>query len=186
MKMNLKVIAMTAMMLVGSLTASAKWGDDVAPFHFGFRAGVSFSELNYSNADVLTAPYGGLAFDFKIAKVPVYLETGMYYMNMGTKYDDFWNDGKATCDNNSLMVPLVGSYHFRVGRDMTIQPFSGMYVSYGFDYDKADFGLREGVGFTAGKFYANIGANYGLVEQDGDAEHCSLFLTVGFNFIGDK
>jgi hypothetical protein len=65
---------------------------------------------------------------------------------------------------------------------MTLQPFTGFYTSYGIDYEKLDFGIREGVAFTYNQFYTNLGVNAGLVEQDGDEEHASIFLTVGVNF----
>lgn len=168
-----------------SLQVSAKFYPaykNAPKMHIGVRGGITFSTMDYSNAEVLTAPYGGLAVDFKVAKLPIYVETGAYYMDKGCRYD-WWDDHKDYTDHNhSIFIPAVASYHFYIGKNMTLQPFTGFYTSYGIDYEKLDFGIREGVAFTYNQFYTNLGVNAGLVEQDGDEEHASIFLTVGVNF----
>lgn len=168
-----------------SLQVSAKFYPaykNAPKMHIGVRGGITFSTMDYSNAEVLTAPYGGLAVDFKVAKLPIYVETGAYYMDKGCRYE-WWGDHKDYTDHNhSIFIPAVASYHFYIGKNMTLQPFTGFYTSYGIDYEKLDFGIREGVAFTYNQFYTNLGVNAGLVEQDGDEEHASIFLTVGVNF----
>lgn len=183
MKKELRIIAL-AMFSVVALQASAKFYPaykNAPQMHIGARAGVTFSFMDYDNDEVLVAPYGGFAIDFKVAKFPLYIETGGYYMDKGCRY--YWfNNNDITEHNHSILVPAVASYHFYIGKNMTLQPFTGFYTAYGFDYEKLDFGLREGVAFTYNNFYTNMGINAGVVEQDGDQEHVSLFLTVGVNF----
>ena len=168
-----------------SLQVSAKFYPaykNAPKMHIGVRGGITFSTMDYGNAEVLTAPYGGLAVDFKVAKLPIYVETGAYYMDKGCRYE-WWGDHKDYTDHNhSIFIPAVASYHFYIGKNMTLQPFTGFYTSYGIDYEKLDFGIREGVAFTYNQFYTNLGVNAGLVEQVGDEEHASIFLTVGVNF----
>ena len=168
-----------------SLQVSAKFYPaykNAPKMHIGVRGGITFSTMDYGNAEVLTTPYGGLAVDFKVAKLPIYVETGAYYMDKGCRYE-WWGDHKDYTDHNhSIFIPAVASYHFYIGKNMTLQPFTGFYTSYGIDYEKLDFGIREGVAFTYNQFYTNLGVNAGLVEQDGDEEHASIFLTVGVNF----
>ena len=69
-----------------SLQVSAKFYPaykNAPKMHIGVRGGITFSTMDYGNAEVLTAPYGGLAVDFKVAKLPIYVETGAYYMDKG-------------------------------------------------------------------------------------------------------
>jgi hypothetical protein len=184
MKKLLRFTLLTVLVAT-SLQVSAKFYPaykNAPKMHIGVRGGITFSTMDYSNAEVLTAPYGGLAVDFKVAKLPIYVETGAYYMDKGCRYE-WWGDHKDYTDHNhSIFIPAVASYHFYIGKNMTLQPFTGFYTSYGIDYEKLDFGIREGVAFTYNQFYTNLGVNAGLVEQDGDEEHASIFLTVGVNF----
>lgn len=184
MKKLLRFTLLTVLVAT-SLQVSAKFYPaykNAPKMHIGVRGGITFSTMDYSNAEVLTAPYGGLAVDFKVAKLPIYVETGAYYMDKGCRYE-WWGDRKDFTDHNhSIFIPAVASYHFYIGKNMTLQPFTGFYTSYGIDYEKLDFGIREGVAFTYNQFYTNLGVNAGLVEQDGDEEHASIFLTVGVNF----
>jgi hypothetical protein len=203
MKKLLRFTLLTVLVAT-SLQVSAKFYPaykNAPKMHIGVRGGITFSTMDYSNAEVLTAPYGGLAVDFKVAKLPIYVETGAYYMDKGCRYEwwgdmetgayymdkgcryEWWGDHKDYTDHNhSIFIPAVASYHFYIGKNMTLQPFTGFYTSYGIDYEKFDFGIREGVAFTYNQFYTNLGVNAGLVEQDGDEEHASIFLTVGVNF----
>ena len=168
----------------------------------------------------LGTPVGGLALGIKVASFPLYVETGAYYMDMGTRFKDrrwyYWDREsyysgryhdyddhshaygrrydedryKYKLRNQSVMVPLVATYHLYAGEKIVIQPFTGFYGSYGFDNEKMDFGLREGVGVTFGHFYVGLGMNIGLVEQKletdeaivRDGLHASAFLTLGINF----
>lgn len=188
MKKLLRFTLLTAFAVV-SLQTSAKFYPaykNAPQMHIGVRSGITFSTMDYDNAEALVAPYGGLALDFKVSKLPIYIETGAYYMDKGCRYESWWdnhhNHNDYTDHNHSIYMPAVVSYHFYIGKTMTLQPFSGFYTSYGFDYKKADFGVREGAAFTYNQLYANMGVNIGVVEQDGDKEHMSLFLTVGVNF----
>ena len=62
---------------------------------------------------------------------------------------------------------------------MSIQPFMGPFLAYGFDEDEIDFGCRMGVGFNKKHLYINCGydisGNYGVDED-------SFFVSVGYNF----
>ena len=166
-----------------SLQVSAKFYPaykNAPKMHIGVRGGITFSTDTYDASEVLVAPYGGLALDFKVSKLPIYIETGTYYMDKGCHYE--WLDHKDYTDHNhSIYVPAVASYHFYIDKKMTLQPFTGFYTSYGFDYELFDFGVREGVAFTYNQLYTNMGVNVGVVDQDGE-KHLSLFLTVGVNF----
>lgn len=213
MKNNIRLTT-TALLLTIAVAASARFNaakTDAPTVYFGLRAGVGASL--YTNIDdpvALATPIGGIALGFKVAKVPLYLELGALYMNMGSKVKDWdsrhyrrfddhhfgtssdsWQRAnRFTINNHSLMVPIVATYRFYANDNITIEPFTGFYGSYGFDSEKGDFGLREGVAFGFGHLYVNLGVNVGLVGQSrtetdywlDDAQHGSLFLGVGLNF----
>lgn len=195
--MEKKLVAVFAFLLV-ALWAHAQFQPaykHAVRYHVGARAGVGFSSYDFDESRVITMPTGGIAVDYRVASVPVYVESGLYYMDMGTRGKVYYTDGytvdEFTSHNHSVLMPMVGSYHFYIGDKVTLQPFTGFYVSYGFGNDKTDFGLREGVGVAVNNFYANMGVNYGLVDQlsepfIGDGHHRSFFMTVGFNFIGGR
>lgn len=158
--------------------------------HFGFR--VAFSSSNYSYSDYSPLPFvsGGFAADFKICPLPIYLETGAYYANRGYKYDYY--EGKEADDNHSVLVPFLASYHLYFTDNLSIQPFYGAFVSYGFDYEEVDYGLRIGCGFNFGRLYANIGYDLGLKNYEEydrygdyiDMKSRMFFLTIGINLAG--
>ncbi len=179
--------------------------------HIGVRAGVGISTYNLDDSRLLVTPLIGLAFDYKIASIPLYFDSGVYYMDLGTgikafkhsyhmvssQYPNGRPEDKTThiLHNHSLMIPAGVSYHLYLSNKIVLQPFSGIYLSYGITNEKIDVGLREGVGMSFGKFYTNFGVNLGLIRQNGKVEvdndydivvekclQSSAFLSIGYNF----
>jgi hypothetical protein len=82
------------------------------------------------------------------------------------------------------------SYHIYLGDKVVLQPFAGVYGSYGFTSKDMDFGLRDGVSVSFGHFNISLGANVGLIDQKQktdkvwveEAQHVSLFFGAGVNF----
>lgn len=191
----------------GFMSAGAQIVEDLEypRVHFGIRAGVTSSSLHLDYGDgykssSLTHPSGGLAFDLRVASIPLYLETGVYYTNRGYSLSgEKWRDRSmdGNYDGFGFRVPLVASYHLYLNDNMSIQPFIGGFFGYGDidgkDSEDVDYGLRIGSGFNFGRWYANVGYDIGLMEQgtyvNSDGEEKSvksgmLFFTVGFNFVG--
>lgn len=135
---------------------------------FGIRGGLTASPTDWTG-NLKVFPTIGMSVDFRIAKLPFYIETGAYYLNRYV-YED---------DNNSLLFPALLSYHIPLKHDMTLQPFCGPFVSYGFDNSEVDGGMRMGIGFSKSRFYVNCGYdisfNYGYDEDN-------FFVTAGYNF----
>ena len=57
--------------------------------HIGLRAGIGISTYNLDDSRALVTPLVGLAFDYKIASIPLYFDSGVYYMDLGTGFKDF-------------------------------------------------------------------------------------------------
>lgn len=179
------IISMLVCMMAITASAQIVKGLEYPKGHFGIRG--AFTSNTVSGDDISGESYpfasAGLAADFRIASIPLYLETGLYYMNRGVKSE---NDGyyyeDYEDDDHGVMMPLLASYHLYFTDNMSIQPFVGPYVGYGFDSERVDYGIRTGIGWNFGRLYANVGYDFGF-EVDGYKNN-TVFVTVGFNFAG--
>lgn len=169
------------MLLLGLGTQAQNW-KDAPKFIVGVRAGLGISTQEH--ADALAAPTAGVSLNFRIAKLPFYVETGAYYENMGFKFrGDSYKD-------NCVVIPAVLSYHIYLKKDMSIQPFMGPSIIYSFDDEDGDVGFRAGCGFNTGKFYASLGFDTNLTKDYGDGHWDDdyydgpfvFYATVGINF----
>ncbi|MDR0895170.1 MAG: DUF4421 domain-containing protein [Prevotellaceae bacterium] len=148
-------------------------------FHMGIRAG---GTSNTYAGDGFAFPYGGIAMDFRIAPIPLYIETGFYYMNKGFRIN-------GSHSNNTAIMPLVSSYHFYLTKKMSIQPFMGGYVGYGLDAENIDAGIRVGCGWNFSRLYVNMGYDYGLIKYENyyfNNSNGTAFITIGFNWAGSR
>ena len=199
MKKELRIFVMVCLLLlIGGVQVKAQNWRNAPQFHFGVRAGFSVSNIAEDwwgkQFDTnLVAPMAGVAFDTKVAKIPFYVETGLYYMNRGFRYDNVWVGGeyrvtRETENNHSFLVPALISYHAYINKDMSFQPFMGPYISYGFGNEEFDCGWRIGCGFNAKQFYVNMGCDLGVKDNFDDpwGRSNAFFMTVGWNFLGKK
>lgn len=186
-----KILVMMTALLMGIGVQAQNWRD--APkVILGVRGGFSAGNVTDSHGatDDLFGLTGGFSASFRIAVIPFYVETGLYYENMGYKvHDEKYSD-------NSLVVPAMISYHAYVKKDMTIQPFIGPSIIYSGEADELDLGLRVGCGFSYKQFYAGLGVDLNLSKDNGDYDYCwdehywsyddnfngAAFVTVGVNF----
>lgn len=195
MKKSIKKMALVAMMLVAgsTMTVNAQLLSEKPRVHFGIRGGVSASSYSLDGMESKIFPMGGFAVDFKVAPIPLYLESGLYYVNRGYKLDipDEYYDDEST-NNQAIEMPIVVSYHYYLNDKMSIQPFFGGFVSQVFDgpFDDLDYGLRLGAGFNYGRAYASIGYDFGLKNWDYGYDKSFksglFFFNIGFNFVGSK
>lgn len=194
MKKSIKKMAVIALMLVAgsTMTVNAQLLSEKPRVHFGIRGGVSASSYSEDGIKSKIFPMGGFAVDFKVAPIPLYLESGLYYVNRGYKLDDYYYDDEST-NNQAIEMPLVVSYHYYLNDKMSIQPFLGGFISQVFDgpFDDLDYGLRLGAGFNYGRAYASIGYDFGLKNfdyygSDNSFKSGLFFFNIGFNFVGSK
>lgn len=180
--------------------------------YFGFRVGPAFTTVNSDNVwldggKTKTGINVGVAAGFALTnQMPLFLESGLYYVEKGgknkTKGYDF------TCNLGYLEVPFVLKYVYNVDRTISLQPFFGGYLSCGvagkikdfngreaydsFDDDddgafkRFDGGLRMGVGIGIDMFYADLTYDLGLAnvgaDDFDDAHNSAVMLTFGINF----
>ena len=200
--MKKRLFGLLVICLICSYAKVSAQGYSYPGFHFGLRGGYTINSLagdgseNLKNKNNL---YGGLAMDFRLGSIPLYLETGVYYMNKGyvigidKVYPDYTtvvSYFENTHNANFFHAPLLISYHYYVTDDMAIQPFFGGYGGYSTELDTEDYGIRFGCGFNWKRLYVNVGYDYGLcnvVDKKTAKLHANtLILTLGFNIVGAR
>lgn len=186
--MNLNKFRLAALVLFAAMIATNVNAQSIVypKMHFGIRGGVTYTFASSSSSnkydqeyksDGIVYPTGGLALDFRIASIPLYLETGAYFVN---------RSAGGSVDDYTGQVPLLLSYHYYINDKTAIQPFAGGYASYGYDFVA---GARFGVGINYGRLYANVGYDIDLMEREvhHNKYKCpGLFATIGYNFGGSR
>lgn len=192
--MKTKFFAVIAFMLMGlSLNANAQWNEQRLPrFHMGIRGGLTLNSDTEVGKGGALFPTGGIGMDFRLAPIPLYLETGAYYMNKRVE----WESTDKAYDDHYAYVPLLVSYHIYIGDKFCIQPFTGITLGYLTEHEMVESAARFGCGISIGRFYANMGVDIGATEHDwynydtgysvSGASYNTVFMTVGFNWAGDR
>lgn len=146
--------------------------DDDNRVHLKVLGGLSYSTL--SGEDGVFGPTAGGQFDIRVSSQPVYVGAGIEYMNRGYQHNS----------NHSFVVPFLGSYHLQIGK-ITLEPFAGTTISYGFDWKNWDCGLRLGCNLRANRWDFTFGYDLGFRHYDfntAGGRNQTLFLGVGYNF----
>lgn len=146
--------------------------DDDNRVHLKVLGGLSYSTL--SGEDGVFGPTAGGQFDIRVSSQPVYVGAGIEYMNRGYQHNS----------NHSFVVPFLGSYHLQIGK-ITLEPFAGTTISYGFDWKNWDCGLRLGCNLRANQWDFTFGYDLGFRHYDfntAGGRNQTLFLGVGYNF----
>ena len=174
--------------------------------YYGLRIGPSFS---YVNSDDERLDGGNWQTGLNVGVVagipltdtaPLYLETGLSYIEKGGK-KDLANGKKMTYDLNYLEIPAVIKYKYEVDDHFSLQPFMGGYFAVGvggkiknfaereaessFDsnnFRRLDGGLRIGCGISYDMFYADLTYDIGLANICHDTFDRSRNGAVMFNF----
>lgn len=165
--MKLKLITTIIVAISSGLFAKAQTTDDNPEYSIDIKAGCNMSFADgFGGFSIF--PLVGITGDIHVSPLPFYIETGVEYMNRLQN----WNY------NHSIVVPALISYHIALPKDLTLYPFMGPFLTYGFNSNEVDEGLRLGAGIRYGKYSATFGydisTTYGIDDDD-------FFLTVGYN-----
>lgn len=184
-----KIAALAAFVMLFSTSMNAQ-SLKYPKMHFGVRVGGTFNSASASGVsggnDIKGKNFvtGGLALDFRIAQIPLYMETGAYYVDRSVS-------GRYHADCKSIQFPILLSYHHYISDKAAIQPFAGGFLAAS---DEFGYGVRLGVGINYGRFYANVGYDIDLAEKNltggsrdyGTFTSSGIFATIGFNFGGSR
>jgi hypothetical protein len=167
-------------------------------FHMGLRAGFSSNTFtgDVEYIDPLLFPMGGMALDFQVAPVPIFLGIGLNYVNMGYKWE--YGHHSETEDWHCIHMPLTASYHINVAPNLFINPFLGGFMAYNltdvneksdWEDDRFNYGLRFGCGMNFGRLTLDLGYDLGLKnfgEKHVKIKSGTFFMTIGFNWAGSR
>ena len=180
-----------------------------APY-FGFRIGPAFTYVNSDDSrldggDWQTGLNVGVVAGIPLTDTaPLYLETGLSYIEKGGK-KDLVSGKKITYDLNYLQIPAVLKYKYDVDDHFSIQPQFGGYFAVGVggkiknfaereaqssfrsdNFRRLDGGLRIGCGIGYDMFYADLTYDIGLANICHDSfdksHNGALLLNFGVNF----
>lgn len=183
------LLFVVATMLLG--TASAQdWQKHI----LGVRGGVNFSKVDVElfDFDMRTSGHIGVSYEYKLLKDnPLYLETGLYLIDKGCKFntpdyydgddeyyysddyyyeDDYYEiEGDIKASMLYLQVPVMLNYKFNLQDVMTIYPSAGFYYAYG----------------IAGKIKSDDG-DIDAFGSDGLADRSDFGLRLGVSAIWKK
>ncbi|MDR0419897.1 MAG: PorT family protein [Prevotellaceae bacterium] len=210
------VLTIIGLFVISAIASAQELKKDI----FGIRAGLNLSHVTLSESaygmsinietDSKASFHAGFSYQrLLIPTTPLYLETGFYFSQKGFKYSLASEDIDITLNSTAmyLQIPVLLNYHFAVANNIIIQPFAGLYLSYGIGgktrmnlgnnkisentfgddgYIRIDAGIRLGVGATFDKIYLGIGYEPGLInisnESDITAKNTNWAFTVGYNF----
>lgn len=169
-------------------------------FHMGIRAGITSNtytgDFDYKS---FLFPTGGLAIDFQVAPVPVFVGVGLNYVNYGCeieesyKYEGYrYSYSEKIDDAHSIQMPITASYHINVAPNLFVNPFFGGFMAYNFNddfHEQFNYGLRFGCGMNYGRFTFDLGYDLGLAnlaDYDYKSKSGTFFVTIGFNWAGNR
>lgn len=206
----MKKIVLAFMAFVCSLSAMAQYSSggfelDKSNLYYGVRVGLSASTITGDFTDNVLYDMGtkagmtlGGVVGLRVSPVtPLFLESGLYFTQRGTRRD---NKNKISLDY--LEIPLLIKYGVRATEDIAVLPFLGPYFSYAVggktiiegtkqssfkdgNFKHADVGIKIGCGVEYNMLYLETGYQFGVANiSDTDfAKHTGAFmLNFGVNF----
>ena len=121
MKKSFKVLLSAAILLSATLNANAQLLKKDSPrvpdrLHMGVRGGLTSNF--FTDYEPYLFPTGGLAIDYQIASVPLFLGAGLNYVNY-VLYDDHVDNSQYSSNdldeyNGAVQIPVTASYHINV------------------------------------------------------------------------
>ncbi len=192
--MKTKIFAVIAFMMLGlSLNANAQ-RLSYPRFHMGIRGGGTVN-VDTDRGEPGVFPTIGIGMDFRLAPIPLYLETGAFYMNkmvdLGSNHDKDYDD---TYNDHYIYAPLLASYHIYLSDKFCLQPFAGVTLGYLTESEMLEAAARVGIGMNFGRLYSNMGLDVSLTKHEWEdsgsyytpAQYVTLFWTIGVNWAGSR
>lgn len=132
-----KILLLVCCAFIGmSATAQneAYWGVRAGYTNSKIKAAASGESMSYGSKSGFQL---GVSYNLPLMrKTPLYLETGLYYTSRGTNnfvmFDSNVEYGAmGNIRTSYLQLPVLLSYHFKIGKSFSIQPYAGVYYALG-------------------------------------------------------
>lgn len=174
------------------------YGNEGNNIYYGLRLGLGLTSVNSDDSKLdggsLQAGLniGGVIGYQLSADYPVYLESGLMYIEKGGKGTNYtktepttssYKADKFTYSLNYIELPILVKYVYDIDDEMSIQPFAGGYFAVGVSgkmknygekksessfsseyFKRFDGGLRIGCGFQYQVLYGEVAYEYGLAN----------------------
>lgn len=198
-------------------TLSHSYGDGGNSIYYGLRLGLGLTTVNSEDngldgGSIQAGLNVGATIGFQLSPdYPIYLESGLMYMEKGGKGTYYGDDAtyktrKVTYSLNYLELPVLVKYIYAIDDEMSIQPFAGGYFALGVSgkvknfatrtepessfsddfFKRFDGGLRLGCGFQYQVLYGELAYEYGLANiahgYFNSAHNSAFMINVGVNF----
>ena len=125
-----------------------KFNNYLGEAYLGVRLGPAFTYVTSDDARLdggkwQTGLNVGVVGGFALSEsTPVFMETGLYYIEKGGK-KDLGGGKKMTYDLNYLEIPVLVKYKYEVDDEFTVEPFAGGYFAMGVGGKIKNFAERE-------------------------------------------
>lgn len=167
-----------------------------AQLSFAARAGVNVSGIENTDSQMKMGWKVGAGADYAFSSL-FSVRPMLYYTTKGCSYgkNNLGFSPDKVYKLNYLELPVLASFHFGLGTDISLVANVGPYVGYriskspsllGLDYKKLDTGGCAGLDFVWKRYVVGIEAQYGLSTlaktSDGNLHNINYSLTLGYNF----
>lgn len=157
-------------------------------FQMGLRGGFGVNQSGTEFTDAMFTPNLSYSLGWKLGNIPLYIEPSLWI----DLTKDFEGPRYGSDVVAQFKIPVMVSWHFGLGKNMSVGPMTGPYlgVSTGYnsdDDDIVDFGWRIGAQFNWKKLYVSLGGDFGLINREFEGYNVGatmgFFMNVGVNFI---
>lgn len=182
-------------------------------FDFGIRAGANVTSVTNSQYPTgsLTGYHFGLDVSYRLRFAPLAIEPGMYFMQMGTDYDQIQlglqSPQPARLKINYVQLPVMVRAYLPLSGPVIPNVFGGPYVGFRTDisfqvgnqlvlqaqdwYRESDYGFMVGVGTRIGLLAVDVDIDVRLIygmenifdyQFEYDEQHRGIAFTAGVSF----
>lgn len=205
-KFLISIVAAVLTMPVFAQTNSGGFSVSESTLYYGLRLGLNVSTLTGDIEDAGSKAgfnFGGVVGVRLTDATPLYLESGLYFRQFGSKKD------KNEVNLNYLELPILIKYGFQVTDEISVLPYLGPSFSLGLGgkikeegvgsyasfksgrYSRPDVGMRIGCGAEYNMIYLEMGYQFGIANiadwkenatDDATVHNGAFFVNVGVNF----
>lgn len=167
-----------------------------AQLSFTARAGANVSGIENSDSKMKIGWKVGAGTDYSFSKL-FSLRPMLYFTSKGCSYGKNnlgFSPDKVTL-LNYMELPLLASFHFGLGSDISLVASAGPYIGYWinksplqteFNYKKIDSGGNVELDFIWKKIVIGVQAQYGISTlsktPNGNLHNINYSLVLGYNF----
>ncbi len=185
MKIVLKTIMITALLLVGIFTSNAQSNSD---FEFGIKAGANFANLKNANGKAKIGPVGGIFTEYRISEKFSIRSEAMLSIQ-GAKGKGSFKTLKLNYIN---VIPALAKFYPVEKFSIEVGPYGGFLLSKKggnlnkSDFRKIDYGATLGVGFGITE-NVELGARYyyglrDITKTTGNIKNKTIQVALSYSF----